>query len=438
MGVSLVHDGTPILTTNYIMDKEKKKEREEKPNMAGRDELADALAEALNKDNKVAFFLDADDDNPSQIIDWVSTGNDLLDVGIANRPHAGVPVGRITELTGLESSGKSLLAAHILAETQKKGGMAVFIDTEYAASREFLKAIGVNLTKMLHIQNWDTVEDIFDGIEQIIAKVRNAKENKDRLLTIVVDSIAAASTKTEMAHDHSIAGYNTSKAILISAAMRKLKGLIATQRICLVFTNQLRAKVGFVGLGDPWTTGGGKALAFYSSLRVRLKAIGQIKNANKEVIGMKTKCTIIKNRMGPPMRAVEFNIFFDRGIDNYGNWLEKLMDWDIVVKQPAKKEKSDKPEKPEKKKTKKEIADEKEEDKKKAKFLQFVMTVEGKEPETVVFEKKDLPKLLQDRPDCKEYLYNKVCEEYIMKYKAPNTEMADDIEISEEGEGMDD
>jgi hypothetical protein len=133
--------------------------------------------------------------------------------------------------------------------------------------------------------------------------------------------------------------------------------------------------------------------------------------------------------MGPPMRSVEFNIFFDRGIDNYSNWLEKLMNWDIVTN--AKKVKSDK------KKTKKELEAEKEEDKK-SKELQFIMTVEGKEPETVKFEKKNLPKLLQDRPDCKTYLYNKMCEEYVMKYKAPDADLVEDIEVSEEGEGMDD
>jgi recombination protein RecA len=229
----------------------------------------------------------------------------------------------------------------------------------------------------------------------------------------------------EMASDHGADGYATGKAIAISKAMRKITELIATQRILLVFTNQLRQKIGFVGVGDPWTTSGGKALAFHSSVRIRLKTMGQIKNSDKETIGVKARCTVIKNRLGPPMRSVEFNIFFDRGIDNYGNWLEKLMEWDVVTN--AKKEKTDK------KKTKKELEAEKEEDKK-AKSLQFIMTVEGKEPETVVFEKKDLPRLLSTRPECKEYLYKQICEHFIMKYKIPNTEMADDIEIDSGGE----
>jgi len=410
------------------MDKPEKKKGKETEIDASRDAMAEALAASLNKDSdgKVAFFLDAEDD-PSQIIDWVSTGNDMVDLAIANRANAGLPVGRMTEITGLEASGKSLLGAHLLAETQKKGGLAVFIDTETSVSPEFLTAIGVDVKKMLYI-NVDTVEDIFDKIEAMIAHVR--KSNQNRLVTILVDSVAAASTKKEMASDHGADGYATGKAIAISKAMRKITSLIAKQRICLCFTNQLRQKVGFVGLGDPWTTSGGKALAFHCSVRLRLQAAGQIKNSDKQTIGIKTKCKVIKNRFGPPMRSVLFDIYFDRGIDNYGNWLEHLIEWDIVTN--AKKVKDPNA----KKKTKKEEEAEKEEDKK-AKNLQFIMTVEGKDPETVVFEKKNLPALLVTRPECREFLYGKLCEHFIMKYKAPNSEMADDVEYDTDGEGMD-
>ena len=320
------------------MDKEKieKKGRVEHDMAPVRDDLADSLAETLNKINegKVAFFLDAQED-PSQILDWVSTGNSMLDLACSNRPNGGFPCGRIIELTGLESSGKSLLGAHFLAEIQKKGGVAVFIDTEFAVDPNFLTAIGVDIKKMLYI-NVNTVEDIFDNIEAIIANVR--KSNKNRIVGILVDSMAAASTKKEIASDHGADGYATGKAIAISKAMRKITELIAKQRISLAFTNQLRQKIGFVGFGDPWTTSGGKALAFHSSLRIRLKTTNQIKNANKEVIGVKVKATVIKNRMGPPMRSVEFDIFFDRGIDNYGNWLQNLMDWGVIIN--AKKDKT--------------------------------------------------------------------------------------------------
>ena len=411
------------------MEKEKKKRIENEMD-SSRDDLATSLAESLNKvnDNKVAFFLDAQED-PSQILDWVSTGNSMLDLACSNRPNGGFPCGRIIELTGLESSGKSLLGGHFLAETQKKGGVAVFIDTEYAVSPEFLTAIGVDIKKMLYI-NVNTVEDVFDNVENIIANVR--KSNKDRMVGILVDSMAACSTKKEMASDHGADGYATGKAIAISKAMRKITELLAKQRITLAFTNQLRQKIGFVGFGDPWTTSGGKALAFHSSLRIRLKATNQIKNANKEVIGIKTKATVIKNRMGPPMRSVEFDIFFDRGIDNYGNWLQNLLDWDIITNAKKVKDAGGK------KKSKKELEDEKEADKK-AKSLQFIVVVEGKEPETIVFEKKDFPRLLGERPDAKEWLYQQICTHYVMRYKSADSELNDEVEYdSGEAEGMED
>ena len=266
-------------------------------------DLASVLAESLNKiykdtEGKVAFFLNEGDD-PSLVSDWVSTGSSLLDIAIANKPGGGVPVGRITEVTGLEQSGKSLLCGHILAETQRKGGVAVLIDTETSVSVEFLKAIGVDVTKLLYI-NVDTVEDIFATIDTIIATVRkDGSKDKDRLVTIVTDSVAAASTKIEMSANYEKDGYATTKAIIISKAMRKITSTIGRQRIALVFTNQLRQKMG-VMFGDPWTTSGGKALAFHSSVRLRLKNIGQIKKESLGVIGAKCETTVVKNRLGPP------------------------------------------------------------------------------------------------------------------------------------------
>jgi len=393
-----------------------------------RDELADSLAETLNKANKdsgkVAFFL-SDSEDPSKITDWISTGEHQLNIAIANRPGGGLPVGRITELTGLEASGKSLVAAHLLADTQKQGGVAVFIDTEYAVSPEFLSAIGVDVQKMLYI-NVNTIEDIFDNIETIVAKVRNS--NKNRLVTIVVDSIAAASTKKEMASDHGADGYATGKAIAISKAMRKVTELIARQRICLVFTNQLRQKIGFVGFGDPWTTSGGKALAFHASVRIRLKSTGSIKLGTVP-IGIKTKAVVIKNRMGPPLRGCEFNIFFDRGIDAYGSWLETLLENKVVTN--AKKVKEDK----NVKKTKKEQEAEKEESKS-AKSLQILLPVADGE-EQIFFEKRDFPKLLTSRSDVNEFLYNQLCDICIMKYKSPDSELEDDVEVDSSQEGID-
>jgi len=246
-------------------------------------DLAEVLAESLNKqakDQKVAFFLD-NNDSPTNVEGWVSTGASMLDVAISNRPYGGLPVGRITEITGLEQSGKSLVSAHLLAETQKLGGIAVLIDTENAVSREFLEAIGVDTTKLLYVTA-ETVEQCFEYTETIIEKVRVS--SKDRYVTIVVDSVAAASTEKEMEADYGKDGYATDKAIIISKAMRKITNLIGRQKITLVFTNQLRQKMNAMPFSDPWTTSGGKAIAFHASVRLRLKSMGTIKAKENGIV----------------------------------------------------------------------------------------------------------------------------------------------------------
>jgi len=358
-------------------------------------DLADILATELNKqskDQKVAFFLDGND-APTNVEGWVSTGCAMLDVAISNRPYGGLPVGRITEITGLEQSGKSLVSAHLLAETQKLGGVAVLIDTETAVSREFLEAIGVDVSKLLYVSA-DSVEQIFDFAETIIEKVRET--SKDKLVTIVVDSVAAASTKTELAADYGKDGYATDKAIIISKAMRKITNMIGRQKISLIFTNQLRQKMNAMPFGDPWTTSGGKALAFHASVRLRLKGMGQIKqkvNGNDRTVGMKVRCQVVKNRMGPPLRAADFEIYFDRGIDNYGSWL-KVMKENKLVKQAGA-------------------------------WYSYVDTETGEE---LKFQSKDWVELMEDRVEIREQIYKKICEESILQYKS-NTLDIEKMEI---------
>ena len=169
--------------------------------MSNRDELAEVLAGELNKQfksHKVAYFLDGVEETPTDVTDWISTGSTLLDLAISNKPHGGFAAGRIAEINGLESSGKSLIGAHALATTQRKDGLAVYIDTESSVSSEFLQAIGINTDSMLYV-HLETVEDVFDTIETIVTKIRES--NKDKLVTILVDSLAAASTKVEMDAD---------------------------------------------------------------------------------------------------------------------------------------------------------------------------------------------------------------------------------------------
>jgi recombination protein RecA len=358
-------------------------------------DLADILAGELNKqakDNKVAFFLD-DDSAPTNVDGWVSTGCAMLDVAISNRPYGGLPVGRIVELTGLEQSGKSLVSAHLLAETQKQGGVAVLIDTETAVSREFLEAIGVDVSKLLYVSA-DSVEQIFDMTETIIEKVRET--SKDKLVTIVTDSVAAASTQAELASDYGKDGYATDKAIIISKAMRKITNMIGRQKILLVYTNQLRQKMNAMPFGDPWTTSGGKALAFHASVRLRLKGAGQIKmkvGGNDKIVGMKVRCQVVKNRMGPPLRSTDFEIYFDRGIDNYGSWLKVMKDNKIVKQAGA--------------------------------WYSYIDTDTGEE---LKFQSKDFIDIMEEREEIREQIYKKICEVQILEYKSDtNTKDIDSV-----------
>lgn len=345
---------------------------------ADRDELAEIIATSLNKLNKdggqVAYFLDGEESTPTDFTDFISTGATMLDIAIANRPHGGIAVGRITELTGLEGSGKSLVGASMIADTQKRGGIAVLIDTETAVNAEFYTAIGVNMKKLVYA-NLITVEDIFEAIEDIIERVRT-NEKKDKLVTIVVDSVAAASTKAELEGAYAKEGYGMEKAYLISKAMRKITGLIGSQRIALVFTNQLRQKLNAPAFSDPWTTSGGKAIAFHASTRIRLSQTGKLKDSDGNIVGVSVKADIVKNRLGPPHRKAEFNIYFNRGIDDNSSWLDVLSEIGVVKKSGA--------------------------------WYAY---------EDIKFQSKEFASVLEADPARKEVFYNAICDALIMKYE---------------------
>lgn len=505
-------------------------------------DLAEVLAESLNKQSKdktVAFFLNSDN-VPTNVAGWVSTGSAMLDVAISNRPHGGFPVGRIIEVTGLEQSGKSLLASHVLAHTQKQGGLAVYIDTETAVSQDFLTAIGVDVSKLLYISA-DSVEDIFQYIETIIEKVRAS--SKDKMVTILVDSLAAASTMGEIQADYSKDGYATEKAIILSKAMRKITNMIGREKITLIFTNQLRQKMNAMPFSDPWcvdpittkvkirynkndtnhneevslaelgerflgiedyisptvynmedmgidvltvdtdgnevykpiqnflikdavgeyytdgkikvtgnhrfienntvvfakdhpdfnkvedkmyvadievadlnsylangrlnhnTTSGGKSIAFHSSVRIRLKSIGTIKakvNGQDRVIGIKVRAQIVKNRLGPPLRAADFDIYFDSGIDDYGSWLTVAKENKVVSQSGA-----------------------------------WYKLVNDKTGEEVKFQSKDWNDILENDDELKEQIYQKICESTILQYKQ-NPRDLDEVIIDTEVPGEND
>lgn len=356
-----------------------------------RDELVSELADVLNKDSKEGkkvYFLD-DQEDPSTITDWISTGSSLLDLAISNRPNGGLPVGRMVEFNGLEGTGKSLISAHIVANTQKKGGIAVVIDTENAAAPEFWKSLGVDL-KNLPYSPCETVEDIFEQMEKLISVVR--KSNKDRILTIIVDSVAAASTKTEQESEHGKDGFATAKSIIISKAMRKITNMIGRQKVLIVFTNQLRQNLNAMAFGDKYTVSGGKALAYHCSVRVRLNNTGKLKKG-EDVIGNECKAHVVKNRMGPPQRQANFDIYFDSGIADYASWLKVLKDQNIVKQSGA--------------------------------YYKYTKS----NGEEIQFQSKDLVEMMTKDASFKDELYQKICDAVIMKYKDPNSIIIDDAVV---------
>ena len=362
-----------------------------------RDELVELLANELNKANKdggkIAYFLD-EQENPAEISDWISTGSSILDLAISNRPHGGLPVGKMVEFNGLEGTGKSLLSAHVVADTQKKGGIAVVIDTENAAAPEFWKSLGVDLSKLLYVQ-CETVEDIFEKMEQMIGIVR--KSNKDRILTIIVDSVAAASTKVELESDHGKDGYATGKSIIISKAMRKITTMIGRQKVLTVFTNQLRQNINAMAFGDKYVVSGGKSLAYHCRVRVRLNNTGKLKKG-EEVIGNECKAVVVKNRMGPPQRQASFDIYFDSGIADYGSWIKVLKENNLVKQGGA------------------------------------YYTYKKDDGTEWKFQSKDFVSTMKTDKTLGEEIYLKICDSVIMKYKDPNSIIVDDavVDIDED------
>lgn len=353
-----------------------------------RDKLADSIAKEVNagfKDFKAVHFLAGPDAGGSAIDvkEWISTGDDILDIRISNRPHGGVPVGKIIEVNGLPSSGKSLVVAHLIAETQKKGGIGILFDTEFAASQQFLEAIGVDTTNMLHVQ-MEILEDIFENMEKMIMQIR--EKYPDKLVTICVDSVMGATTRIEMEQDYDKEGWATAKAIILSKAMRKLTALIAKQRITLVFTNQLRAKLNAM-FGDKYTTSGGYAIGFHASVGLRLTKMGKLK-IGKDIVGIACKAVVAKNRCGPPYRESELNIYFDRGLDRYGSWLSCLKKEGLATVSGGKKP---------------------------------MVTVKG----GIEIPTKEWNETLKSDEATREKLYALICEALIMKYHSADETPAD-------------
>jgi|TARA_B100000287_G_scaffold6198_1_gene5997 recombination protein RecA len=259
-------------------------------------------------------------DNPVIDIESISTGSISLDIALG---IGGLPKGRIIEIYGPESSGKTTLALHVVAEEQKKEGICAFVDAEHALDPGYAKKLGVNLDELL-ISQPDTGEQALEITETLV--------RSGAVSLVVVDSVAALTPRSELEGDMGDAQVGA-QARLMSQAMRKLTGSISRSNCMVIFINQIRMKIG-VMFGSPETTTGGNALKFYASVRLDIRRIGALKD-REEVIGNSTRVKVVKNKVSPPFKQVEFDIMYGEGISKVGEIIDLGVKFDIIEKSGA-------------------------------------------------------------------------------------------------------
>ncbi|MFT5464574.1 MAG: recombination protein RecA, partial [Planctomycetota bacterium] len=250
-------------------------------------------------------------------IKGISTGSISLDLALGGK---GLPRGRIVEVYGPESSGKTTLTLHVIANAQKNGGIAAFVDAEHALDPSYARKLGVNLDDLL-VSQPDTGEQALEIVDTLV--------RSDAVSIVVIDSVAALVPRAEIEGEmgDSFVGL---QARLMSQAMRKLTGSIAKSNCLVIFINQIREKIG-VMFGSPETTAGGRALKFYSSVRCDIRRIGAIKDGDV-IVGNRTKVTVVKNKIAPPFRKVEFDILYNEGISLHGDLIDMGVEHGLILK----------------------------------------------------------------------------------------------------------
>lgn len=314
-------------------DKDKKKQKMsavEMPKDLDPKQTVRTLRKSLNKDGEDMVSWDlTKDDSPTHVRDWISTGSTLLDYVISNRRNGGVPCGKITELQGEESSGKSLLCAHIIANTQKKGGIAVYLDTENASNPDFMRRIGVDLEKLIYVQP-GTIEKAFEIIEQIILTLR--AKSPTTPVTILWDSVGNTPPQAEIEGTYDANARMGLGAKSMAIGLRKITEMVGREQITMVFTQPLTYRMDAGLYGDPLGTKYGKALPYHSSVRLRVSSSTKLKDKSNTIYGLVTNGRIIKSRLGTSHRTCKFEIHFDFGIDDEASWFTVLHEAGLIEK----------------------------------------------------------------------------------------------------------
>lgn len=293
----------------------KRKKEEGDPEDHSKD-LEDILRKEFGKET-VSMI---EDGLPTDVKLFISTGSTLLDLIISNKKDGGIPVGKITELYGHESTGKTLLAMQIAANTQKLGGLVIYIDPEHALNSDFAERVGLNLEKDFIHMTPSSMEKVFEALYKIFHWLDDL-EKKDKFkypcVSIFWDSIPATPAQEDLDKENPNPTANVGlMSRVLSKNLKQLLGVSGRKNVALVFLNQLRTKIGAMPGEDPYNTVGGKSLPYYASVRVRLSSTGKIKDKNNEVIGITTRGEVKKTRFGPPHRKVDFEIYFTKGVDN--------------------------------------------------------------------------------------------------------------------------